>query len=1167
MKKRALAVMVGVQLKADARIKSVTPEPNQSDHFVVTRDDGNDSTFTVRVTVTGKIDNRAHAEVEVVQAGQVAEIRISSHVKLNTIDRVVANAVAQASEILQNGARVTDNALDRDTHPGDHPTPSVADRGREAEVRHLDRAVRRRRMAHEMKTLIENLGMHADDPVAKQRKAVSSVETIVSAYAKEGTPRPAWAKPPNGYPGWKAFYLIQLPTEMATGWAAGWAMLQTGAPPVMTYAVWTTTTVTAIGGTIAKQWIGLRDKTRVDKGHGLNNQKRAHARAVRRRSDLDRLFQRLHVTGLRSKPPREPDAPDGGEKTNHGKKKRFYFRGLPPLIGAASTTPFAMLGGLPWWTYAAHWGVAIGAAAFGTMHEKYLRKRLVPQEWARLDNEGRKHEITVAKFDEKALAQLHNLLDRVDRVRGTASAAVTPVTKAEKPNDVKWSLPTWYGVNQVGGQSGDVARAGTGWAEKHMNPPDPNAPPAPPPDAPDGVVGWLDKHFNPIGADHQVSANPIDILYTGLARAGAGIVIGSLMDWGFVSREYRKIVDQVKFDFGNRIAEHVDLQEEFMNDVLDGFENLIRDAEVAHGGPPDTDRTPVPSPEQRDVVTNPKKRPAGRQGIVAFAVQSSMQAGSLYGAMWGATEWFNQNPTGIVVISAVGTALAVTFLPKYALRRNEQNKVNETIFRDRDRERPIEEATAEALKEIAFEIMKREIDAAVTGNTTRKPTPTVTQPTDPTDATQIKKFVKEETELLRHEPRAIALIGHRALALKRMTRLVERVRIFEAHAIETGNTEPLKQARTDMAELYKAYKTMTDENDKDYGKPLPDDEETLLKDAAERRANRKPPGFRGGEPGTRPAGDLQSYFNQSVDTPAGRAYYAPGDDNLDDAADLQPDPGWYTIDMHGHADSVRIGEDRLTVEDLAQLIEMDGKWSGQPIRLLACETGKQDNGFAKQLADRLGVRVKAPVDHAGVGPDGQAIVTTSEVGPDGSVRAVIPPTSRMRVFEPAVPREARPDAEPAPESPGQAPAPAPPTAALPGLAWPHYEEVRIGEMREMELIPEVGELALLRSGPTVYTGAERLWPDELANIVAESGDWTDGPIRIQIREGSVDPEFVQRFADMLGVPVLINASAVTGDFATLSSGTLEVYNEPSPVEKPAGAWRVYEPRNVTAGRE
>jgi hypothetical protein len=63
----------------------------------------------------------------------------------------------------------------------------------------------------------------------------------------------------------------------------------------------------------------------------------------------------------------------------------------------------------------------------------------------------------------------------------------------------------------------------------------------------------------------------------------------------------------------------------------------------------------------------------------------------------------------------------------------------------------------------------------------------------------------------------------------------------------------------------------------------------------------------------------------------------------------------------------------------------------------------------------------------------------------------------------------------------------------------------------------------------------------------------------------VDPDFVQRLADLLGVPVVVPVNAVGGEFATLSSGTLEVYNEPAATTPPPGC-RVYEPRTVPAGK-
>lgn len=1139
-------------IKQDAGIARVTGGRG-TDSFILTREDGS---YLMAEVVAEDLDGRSPAEVVVLDpdANKVL-IRISTRVKLNTIERVVADAVAQASAILQDGARTNDNVLDRDGHPGDHSTLSVADHGREAAVRHLDRAkeeargLRRRRIANEMKVLVENLGLHPDDEVAPQRSAISTVGgdgSIVARHTTPGERRPAWALPPTGYPGWKAFYLLHLPSELAGGTAAGWAIMNTGAPAVISYGVWTYTAVNGVLGTIIKRPHSLADKTAVDTGHGINIKKRFLERAKHRRTLVNPLLERLKTAGISSNPPSEPMVKDGMPKLHQSPGRLFLFRGVPPLAGAVATTPLLAIG-LPVWTWAAHMGVAAIGASFGTMHEVYLRVRLIVQEWARLDNAGRQADRTAAEFDEKFVAKLTDILDRLDAINAAASPTGVPTTGSVVDNKVNRSLPTWYGVNQLGG-AGDVSRGGFNAVDKHLNP---------------TPVKGTDQFGDPI------SANAMDVLYTGVTRAGVGALINIFIDWAFVSREYRKIVEQVEFDFGNKMAEQVEHQEKVLTALLAELTTKVEALEAAHRVKTTLpSRTPVPDPEQPPVVTDASKRPVGRQGFVAATLNTGSQAGTLFGVMYAATAIFNQSAVGLDVIGAVAVALLATITPKYLWRRNEQNKVDETVLRDRDRERPIEEREAAAIRELLTEYGLREIEAAETGNTTRNPTPQVRKPADPTNPEEIDTFVADESELLANELRPVALIGARLMALERLARIANRVRIFEAYEQQTGNSKPVTQARTDLAALYDAYQDMTNSrNQKTYGEPMPADHEVLAEDAQERKRNNKPPGFRGGEPGTRPAGDLQSYLDNSVVTPAGRAYYAPGDENLEDADKVRPEPGWYTVDMHGTPYSVVIGADTLTAEDLAALMVADPNWHGEPIRLLACETGRYADGFADQLSDVLGVKVKAPPEYAGVGPGGTVIVTEFEVDASGIKRPVMPPTGHMYIFEPTVlgdPEAEGPAEPPVPPDPPAPPVDPAPLVTRPGLSWPHYDDVQIGEMREMTPAPELGELALLRGGPTVYIGAERLWPDELATIVAESGDWTGGPARVQIREGHVDPEFVQRFADLLGAPVLINSSAVAGDFASLSSGTIEVYNEPSPVEKPLGAWQVYEPRNVAA---
>jgi hypothetical protein len=96
----------------------------------------------------------------------------------------------------------------------------------------------------------------------------------------------------------------------------------------------------------------------------------------------------------------------------------------------------------------------------------------------------------------------------------------------------------------------------------------------------------------------------------------------------------------------------------------------------------------------------------------------------------------------------------------------------------------------------------------------------------------------------------------------------------------------------------------------------------------------------------------------------------------------------------------------------------------------------------------------------------------------------------------------------------------------------------------------------------IFTGDDRLWPDELADLIAESGSWDGGPIRLLVQDGVVDEEFLRRLADLLGVPILVPAESVVDGFPRCSSGTLMVFDEPEPVTPPAGDWRTITPRSA-----
>ncbi|NUP48786.1 MAG: DUF4347 domain-containing protein, partial [Catenulispora sp.] len=117
---------------------------------------------------------------------------------------------------------------------------------------------------------------------------------------------------------------------------------------------------------------------------------------------------------------------------------------------------------------------------------------------------------------------------------------------------------------------------------------------------------------------------------------------------------------------------------------------------------------------------------------------------------------------------------------------------------------------------------------------------------------------------------------------------------------------------------------------------------------------------------------------------------------------LVEEPGYHTVDAHGDRNGVIVGGRHLTVDQVARIIESDPRWqrSRSPIRLASCDAGRDAEGFAQQLARRLGVEVKAPTDTVWVSHRGDAFVTGHRYGSDGTVRPERAVTGGWRVFSP-----------------------------------------------------------------------------------------------------------------------------------------------------------------------
>ncbi|GAA2663777.1 MULTISPECIES: hypothetical protein [Actinosynnema] len=102
------------------------------------------------------------------------------------------------------------------------------------------------------------------------------------------------------------------------------------------------------------------------------------------------------------------------------------------------------------------------------------------------------------------------------------------------------------------------------------------------------------------------------------------------------------------------------------------------------------------------------------------------------------------------------------------------------------------------------------------------------------------------------------------------------------------------------------------------------------------------------------------------------------------SADRVPeDPSTYTVDVHGTGTSASVDGNRLSPEQLADIIRSTGDWDGRkPIRLISCNTGTDPGGFAARLSRELGVEVIAPSKYAWVDEAGNVFASSKEPSPD-----------------------------------------------------------------------------------------------------------------------------------------------------------------------------------------
>lgn len=102
---------------------------------------------------------------------------------------------------------------------------------------------------------------------------------------------------------------------------------------------------------------------------------------------------------------------------------------------------------------------------------------------------------------------------------------------------------------------------------------------------------------------------------------------------------------------------------------------------------------------------------------------------------------------------------------------------------------------------------------------------------------------------------------------------------------------------------------------------------------------------------------------------AGSANYMASSDDFRNFISKRKDidvNGFYDVVAHGDSDSIRVfhngKELEITHRVLANLLKRDPNYKSGAIRLLSCNTGSDAGQFAQNLANKLGVPVKAPTD-------------------------------------------------------------------------------------------------------------------------------------------------------------------------------------------------------------
>lgn len=238
------------------------------------------------------------------------------------------------------------------------------------------------------------------------------------------------------------------------------------------------------------------------------------------------------------------------------------------------------------------------------------------------------------------------------------------------------------------------------------------------------------------------------------------------------------------------------------------------------------------------------------------------------------------------------------------------------------------------------------------------------------EATQMQRRVEREIRKLKREKaayKAAGLYEDETAVTIRLRRLNAKYKAFSAEAGLPEQPERMRVYFTDDATL-KMANAMKTHRAEVAASNAKDDSDTLEFFGADARDN------------------LNSIVKRrTMKLENGFACFPDGDPLNENVKRVKPLKTYFDVAMHGSQTAVGFGSEETNMSPrlLASVIRHSNGWDGQKVRLLSCNTGKRienDYCFAEELANALGVKVKAPTDVLYIPPNGEMYVGDSGEG-------------------------------------------------------------------------------------------------------------------------------------------------------------------------------------------